>query len=89
MNRIPALLMIVLLATACGKKSNFTINGRIEGGAGKKIYLNYLLNNSQKPVDSVKLDASGSFKMKGKVGVPTFFMLKITENLLSLYPVST
>ena len=80
MNRILALLMIVLLATACGKKSNFTINGRIEGGAGKKIFLNYLLNSSQKPVDSVKLDASGSFKMKGKVSVPTFFLMKISDS---------
>ncbi|HEY5510117.1 MAG TPA: TlpA disulfide reductase family protein [Prolixibacteraceae bacterium] len=80
MNRILALLMIVLLVSACGKKSNYTISGKIEGGAGKKIYLNHLLTTSQKPVDSVKLDASGAFKMKGKVSAPTFFLMKISES---------
>jgi peroxiredoxin len=79
MNRILALLMIILLVSACGKKSNFTISGKIEGGAGKKIHLNYLLTSSQKPVDSVKLDQSGIFKIKGKVSVPTFFLLKISD----------
>jgi peroxiredoxin len=79
MNRILALLMIVLLVSACGKKSNFTISGKIEGGAGKKIYLNHLLISSQKPVDSVKLDGSGVFKMKGNVSVPTFFLMKISD----------
>lgn len=80
MNRIFAMLMIVLLVTACGKKSNFTISGKIDGGAGKKVYLNHLLTSSQKPVDSVKLDGSGTFKIKGSVSVPTFFLLKISDS---------
>ena len=79
MNRILALLMIVLLVTACGKKNNFTISGKIVGGEGRKIYLNHLLTSSQKPVDSVKLDGSGVFKMKGNVSVPTFFLMKISD----------
>jgi peroxiredoxin len=79
MDRILALLMIVLLVSACGKKSNFTISGKIEGGAGKKIYLNHLLTTSQQPVDSVKLDQSGTFKIKGKVSVPTFFLMKVSN----------
>ena len=80
MNRILALLAIVLLAVACGKKTNFTISGKIDGGAGKTIYLNHLLTNSQIPSDSVKLDNSGQFKLKGKVSSPTFFLLKVSNN---------
>ncbi len=79
MNRILTLLAIVLLAVACGKKNNFTITGKIEGGAGKKIYLNHLLTSTQSPADSVKLDEKGEFKMKGKVGAPTFFLMKFSD----------
>ncbi len=80
MNRILTLLTVVLLTVACGKKSNFTITGKIEGGSGKTIYLNRLLTTSQIPADSAKLDKSGEFKLKGKVGAPTFFLLKISDN---------
>lgn len=79
MNRILTLSLIVLLAAACGKKYNYTVSGKIEGGAGKTIHLNYLLTNSQKPADSAKLDKNGEFKLKGKVSAPTFFLLKLSE----------
>ncbi|MEI6276324.1 MAG: TlpA disulfide reductase family protein [Prolixibacteraceae bacterium] len=80
MNRILALLAVVLLTVACGKKTNFTITGKIEGGAGKTIYLNQLQTTSQISVDSAKLDKSGEFKIKGKVSGPSFFLLKISDN---------
>jgi peroxiredoxin len=79
MNRILLFLAIVLLTTACGKKSNYTISGKIEGGAGKTVYLNHLLSSSQMPVDSVKMDKEGEFKLKGKVSSPTFFLLKLSD----------
>jgi peroxiredoxin len=80
MNRTLTLLAIVLLTVACGKKNNFTISGKIEGGAGKTVYLNHLLTNSQVTVDSAKLDKSGEFKLKGKVSAPTFFLLKFSNS---------
>ena len=80
MNRILALLAVVLLTVACGKKNNYTISGKIEGGAGKTIYLNQLLTNSQTPVDSVKMDKKGQFKLKGKVSAPTFFLMKLSDS---------
>jgi peroxiredoxin len=79
MNRILALLVISLLAVACGKKTNFTITGKIEGGSGKTIYLNKLLTTSQIPADSAKMDKEGVFKLKGMVSAPTFFLLKISD----------
>ena len=80
MNRTLALLAIVLLTVACGKKNNFAISGKIEGGAGKTVYLNHLLTNSQITVDSAKLNKSGEFKLKGKVSAPTFFLLKFSNS---------
>jgi peroxiredoxin len=70
----------VLLAASCGKKNNYTISGKIEGGAGKTIYLNKLLSTSLTTVDSVKLDQSGAFQLEGKVSEPTFFLLQLTGN---------
>jgi hypothetical protein len=79
MNRTLLFFAIIFLAVACGEKSNFTITGKIEGGAGKKIYLNNLLTASQTPADSAKLDQEGQFKLKGKVSSPSFFLLKLSE----------
>jgi peroxiredoxin len=79
--------MIALLFAACGKKSNFTIQGKMEGGAGKTIYLNYLLNNSQSFADSAKMGKDGSFELRGKVSGPTYFLLKLTgTNFVTLLP---
>ncbi len=79
MNRILSLLSIVLLTVSCGKKYNYTISGKIEGGAGKTVYLNLLLTSSQKTIDSAKMDQAGEFNLKGKVSNPTFFLLKLSE----------
>jgi peroxiredoxin len=87
MNRILTILSVAILLVACGKKSNFTITGKIEGGAGKTIYLNHLLNNSQVSSDSAKMDNNGSFKLKGKVSAPTFYLLKVSEtNFVTILP---
>ncbi|MCE1198010.1 MAG: AhpC/TSA family protein [Marinilabiliales bacterium] len=75
MNRLLLLLAALMLIVSCGKKSNFTLSGKIEGGAGKTLYLSQLHLTSLSPVDSVKLDQSGSFRLKGKVSEPTFFLL--------------
>ncbi len=73
-------LLIVLFAlSGCGKKSNFTISGKLEGGAGKTIYLNKLLLNDQLTMDSAKLDQNGEFILKGNTSSSTFYILKLTK----------
>ena len=61
MNKILGLLAIVLLTMACGKKNNFTITGKIDGGAGRSVYLNHLTLTALLPVDSAKMDKAGEF----------------------------
>ncbi len=80
MNKTLVLLSIVLLTVACGKKNNFSISGKIDGGAGKTVYLNHLTLTSLLTVDSVKLDKAGEFKLKGRVSEPTYFLLKLSDN---------
>ncbi len=79
-NRVVFLMAIFLVLISCGKKNNFTISGQIEGGAGKMIYLNRLLTNSQLALDSVKLDREGKFSFKGRTSSPTFYLLKVKDN---------
>lgn len=87
MNRTLVLFTLALLVAACGQKNNFTIQGKIEGGAGKTIYMNYLLNNSQAFADSAKMGKDGSFELKGKVSSPTFFLLKLSDaNFVTILP---
>lgn len=74
------LLIIVFALFACGKKSNFTISGQLDGGAEKTIYFNKLLISNPLTPDSVKLDKEGKFKFKGNTSTPTFYLLQLSKN---------
>ena len=74
-------LLIVLIAMfSCGKKTNFTISGQLDGGAGKMIYFNKILISNQLPSDSAKLDKDGKFEFKGSTSSPAFYLLKLSKN---------
>ncbi|HEY3390774.1 MAG TPA: TlpA disulfide reductase family protein [Prolixibacteraceae bacterium] len=76
-----ALYILVVLSVlfACGKKTNFSISGQLDGGAGKTIYFNRILINNKVPVDSVKLDKDGKFEFKGRTSSPAFYLLKLSK----------
>jgi glutathione peroxidase-family protein len=74
------LLIVVFALFACGKKTNFSISGQLDGGAGKTIYFNKLLISNPLSPDSVKLDKEGKFKFKGNTSTPTFYLLKLSKN---------
>lgn len=80
MKRAFYLLITLSVMFACGKKTNFTISGQLDGGSGKTIYFDKLLISKQIPVDSVKLDKEGKFKFKGNTSSPAFFQLKLSKN---------
>lgn len=73
-------IFVPLILCSCGKKTNFSVSGRIEGGAGKTIFFSKLLLNSEQLLDSAKLDREGNFKFKGRTSSPAFFLLKISAN---------
>ncbi len=73
-------LTVLIVLSGCGKKSNFTISGQLDGGAGKTIYLNRLLISNQSSSDSVKLDNKGKFVFKGRTSSPAFYLLKLSKS---------
>jgi peroxiredoxin len=73
-------IISTILLSGCSKNENrFTIKGQITHGSGKSVYLEELLVSSTKPVDSTKIDKKGKFEFEGETGVPTYFLLKLTD----------
>ncbi len=80
MKRIYYLLIVMFVTVSCGKKSNFTISGQLEGGAGKTVYFQKILISNESPSDSVKINKDGKFTFKGRTSTPTFYSLKLSKN---------
>lgn len=90
MNKLIVAFAVLLMMVACGEKSNFSVSGTIEEGAGKMIYLSKLGVSSQMVVDSVKLDKKGTFEFEGLVHQPSFYLLKVNDrNFVTLLVDST
>jgi len=75
-------LVVAVLITffGCKNDDNYTISGRITHAEGKKIYLEELLVSSTRPVDEVEIDKNGEFEFSGQVSMPTYYMLKLSDN---------
>jgi thiol-disulfide isomerase/thioredoxin len=74
------LLAALVVAGGCKKGNQFTIKGKIAHAAGDTIYLEELQVSTVKPVAKVKIDDSGEFKFQGNTSIPTFYLLKLSEN---------
>ncbi len=79
-NRFVFLLM--MLASLIGCKDNST---RISGNLskpykGEYIYLLELQANELKTIDSLKLADDGKFEFNQKINLPTFFLLRLSNN---------
>lgn len=55
-------MSIVAMLFACGQTPQFTIEGEIEGGEGKMLYLSHIGINKTEKTDSVRLRKDGKFK---------------------------
>jgi thiol-disulfide isomerase/thioredoxin len=64
----------------CRHQQKFEIRGNISNAQGKKIYLEELMVASLRPVDSSKISSSGEFTLRQHAGMPTFYLLKLSEN---------
>lgn len=81
----PIVLALSILAFACKKPNEFVISGKITNAEEKYLYLDELKVSSNIPVDSVKLGKDGSFKFKGKIGYPNFYLLRMNQkNFITL-----
>lgn len=78
------LAVIVIILSGCKKSDQITITGKITHAKGDTIYLEEFHVSSRIPVDKAKIDNNGRFKLKGEVTVPTFFILKLSNNIITL-----
>ena len=69
-----------LSITGCNRPEKSEINGRITNAERKMIYLDELNVAGAKPVDSVRIGSDGEFVLKQPVKIPTFYLLKLSEN---------
>lgn len=76
---VPAVIVLAAFTFACNKPNGFVISGKITNAEEKYLYLDELKVSSSVPVDSVKLEKDGSFKFKGKISYPNFYLLKLNE----------
>jgi len=73
-------IVLSVLTFACNKPDGFVISGKVTNAEGKYLYLEELKVSSSIPVDSVELDKTGSFKFKGKIDYPNFYLLSLSKN---------
>lgn len=72
-----------LLATACGNRNQWTVNGSIQGADGQTIVIEASDNGRWYPLDSVKLDGSGRFAYSHEAaGFPDIYRLRLGDKTL-------
>lgn len=74
------LISIMVFLAGCNQPEKSEIRGKITNAQGQKIYLEELMVASIRPVDSAKISASGEFVFRQHVQIPTFYLLKLSEN---------
>ncbi len=72
--------LAIVISTGCHRPKAFEIRGKVTNASGRMIYLEELLVNSVRPVDSAKINSGGEFVLKEHTGMPTFYLLKLAEN---------
>ncbi|MBQ9417758.1 MAG: DUF4369 domain-containing protein [Bacteroidales bacterium] len=77
---------VLLGLTACHNES-FTLEGTIEGGAGKSLYLEEMTPAGSAFADSIAVDAGGHFKYKHPLPYQSLYSLHTSaENYIVLLP---
>ncbi|WP_346858576.1 TlpA disulfide reductase family protein [uncultured Draconibacterium sp.] len=74
------LIATVLILGSCKQDNQFTIRGTITHAEGETIYLEELLTSSRKKIGEAKINSKGEFKFEGVTGIPTFYLLKLTDH---------
>ncbi len=73
-------LVLCFLLACHQKKINFSINGNIDNGVNKKIYLKKLGQEKDSIVDSLKISDDGSFSFSGYTDNKSFFSLSLSND---------
>jgi thiol-disulfide isomerase/thioredoxin len=74
------LFVSVIALSGCQKSNEFSIKGKITHAEGDTIYLEELHVTTSKPIAKVKVDKEGEFEFKGKTSIPSYYLLKLSNN---------
>lgn len=80
MKRYLILIAALAMLVSCGHKNDITIEGTLENGANKVIYIEEMTPESRLFIDSVTLDNKGHFKFTYSMPYKTFYNVHINEN---------
>jgi len=81
LNRLIFILVAsIIVFSGCQKGNQFSISGKISHAEGDTIYLEELNVSTRKPIAKVKVDDEGEFEFKGKTSIPTYYLLKLSDN---------
>lgn len=73
------IVAVTLLLCSC-HRNTFTLEGTLENGAGKTIYISELTpRDGEKETATLTLDKRGHFKMKEKIDYLTFYNLHVNQ----------
>ena len=80
MNKKLFLYLFAIMIIAGCKNNSVRISGTlINPVKGNYIYLDELMSNEMKTVDSVKIPEDGTFSFKREIKFPAFYLLKIND----------
>lgn len=76
-------LTTLLALNSCGGKNEWTVDGRIEGAEGDLMIVEASDNGRWYPIDSVRIDSAGKFKVTHKAsGYPDIYRLRLGDKTL-------
>ncbi|HPF50649.1 MAG TPA: TlpA disulfide reductase family protein [Draconibacterium sp.] len=80
------LFVTAIIFGSCSKPGNhFTISGTITHAEGDSIYLEELHTTTIKQIAQTKIHKNGQFKFEGRTSIPTFYLLKLSDqNFITL-----
>ncbi|WP_321371238.1 TlpA disulfide reductase family protein [uncultured Draconibacterium sp.] len=79
------LVAALIVLGGCKKEKEFTIRGKITHAEDQNIVLEELHTTSLKKIAETKINKKGEFEIKGMTGIPTFYLLKLTDqNFITL-----
>lgn len=84
------LLALLGMVTACEHKPSFTVVGNITDAADKVLYFEHSGLSGIETLDSVKLDASGSYSFSGnRPESPEYYRLRVDDKVINFSVDST
>ena len=70
---------LLLLLASCGNKDDIVIEGTLENGAGKTVYIEEMTPESRLFLDSITLDSKGHFKFRYAMPYKTFYNVHVSD----------